>query len=476
MGKFKNWRYYLNKILSVPLYIKITGAFILIIIVLEFTTIMSIYLIFYKHDQQHLKESGKQTGKIIADMAEDYVEANNIRQLKDNLKFEIIHNKILRYIIVKRNDGEIITFVSKNGYKIGQNKKSYNDGIIDLNFPILNDNNSGRFGPIGTRVGTISVGVTWGVSHYFFKIIIIFITFVLLPLLLPMIMVFVWISLFILRPITNLSVAIESAKNKNYAIAVQIPRYTDEKLVKLISEFNNMLIVFNKTGNKWENKDLRRKEFIEEIIKAQEAERKKLARELHDELGQFLIYINMKFHVFENLYDIKQENEHIKEMRFNILKEIDIIKNITKSLKPGVLYELGLYKAIIQHTRELKLNHGMEIEIHTSGDELFKAEEYIEVNIYRIFQEAFSNIIRHSNATFVKVVINYEKCIFKAIIEDNGKGIKSYKIDKNINDNFGISSMKERAEILGGSLYIKTKAGLGTIINLSIPIYDNTKE
>ena len=135
-----------------------------------------------------------------------------------------------------------------------------------------------------------------------------------------------------------------------------------------------------------------------------------------------------------------------------------------------MLYELGLYKAIMQYAEEIKFNHGIGVEIFTAGMQEFKADEYTEINIYRIFQETFSNIIRHSNATAVKIAINFENCIFSAIIEDNGKGFKPDKADKNKNENFGIIGMKERAEILGGSLHIKTKAGHGTTVSFNIPL------
>ena len=483
MGIFKDRRYYINKLLSVPVYIKITGVLFLIVVILEFVTIISIYVIFYKQDQLHLKESGNSTGKTIADMSEDYVESNDIVRLKDNLLFEINHSKILKYIIIRKNNGRIITYVSKKGFKIEQKRNNNNEDlplhivikphyhdIVNLSFPILNDDESGRFGPIGTRIGTILIGLSWGISSYFFKIIITFMVFVFLPLVIFIIVLFGWISLSILKPITDLSVATDAAKNGNYNILVQKPKFVDEKLAGLIDGFNNMLSAFKKIENKWETKDLRRKEFIEEIIKAQETERKKLSRELHDEMEQFLVYINMKFKVLEKLYGIGEENRDIEEMRSYIEKEFDNIKNITKELRPGVLYELGLYKAIMQYAEDIKFNHHMDVKIFTSGMEKFKAEEYIEINIYRIFQEVFSNIIRHSKATAIKITINFENSVFAAVIEDNGKGFNLGKADKKDYENFGIIGMKERAEILRGTLSIKTKAGRGTTITLNIPV------
>ncbi len=482
MGIFKNRRYYVNKFLSVPVYVKIFGIIFLAVIILEFATIISIYIIFYKAEYNRLEKSGNAAGKIISYKIEDYIEAGNVAGLRKILCYTVRNSTLLDYAMVKNENGKTIVFVTKKGLKSSGKKISpgysfeyINKNAVDLKFNILNDDKSGKYGPVGAKIGTLQLGVSSDTFHYFFKITVTLIIFVLIPLIILAVIFLWWMSKTVLKPLSELQEASESAKRGNYDITVKTPKFADEKLTGLINGFNNMMLAFRKTEDKWQTKDLRRKEFIEEVIKAQELERKKLSRELHDEMEQFLVYINMKFKVLEKLYGIGEENKDIEEMRSYIAKEFDNIKNITKELRPGVLYELGLYKAIMQYAEEIKFNHGIDVEIFTSGMQEFKADEYTEINIYRIFQEAFSNIIRHSNATAVKIAINFENCIFHAVIEDNGKGFKPGKTDKNKDENFGIIGMKERAEILRGGLHIKTKAGSGTSVSFNIPI-DKTDE
>ena len=477
MDIFKDRRYYINKLLSVPVYIKIIGIIFFAVIILEFTTIVSIYLIFYKSEYHRLKKSGEAAGKIISYKIEDYMEAGNIAGLKKLIYYTVSKSTLLDYVIVRDEKGKVIVFVSKKTLKSLEKKvssdyvlKYFNKNTIGLKLNILNDDESGKYGHVGAKIGTIQLGVSSDTFHYFLKITATLIIFVLIPLIALAVIFLWWMSKTVLKPLSELQEASESAKRGNYDITVKTPKFADEKLVGLINGFNNMMLAFRKTEDKWQTKDLRRKEFIEEVIKAQELERKKLSRELHDEMEQFLVYINMKFKVLEKLYGMGEENRDIEEMRSYIAKEFDNIKNITKELRPGVLYELGLYKAIMQYAEEIKFNHDIGVEIFTAGMQEFKADEYTEINIYRIFQEAFSNIIRHSNATAVKIAINFENCIFSAIIEDNGKGFKPDKADKNKNENFGIIGMKERAEILGGSLHIRTKAGQGTMVSFNIPL------
>ncbi|MHB1680958.1 MAG: sensor histidine kinase [bacterium] len=450
-----------------------------------------------------LKKSTNATGKIIADRVEDYIEANNIIQLKDTLRFELVHSDTVQYIIVRKKDGRIIAYVSKKAVKIefkkyinvpggkinGHNmhrgvrgivrvraggilsdvtiKSPYRRGMINLKFPILNDDTTGKFGPVGNKIGILQIGFYSDYFYYLFRIATTFFIFVFFPLLIFAIIFFRWISISLLKPLSDLSIAAESAKSGNYSMVVATPKFADEKLVGLITGFNSMLTAFSKTEYKWESRDLRRKEFLTEIVKAHESERKILSRELHDELEQFLIYINMKFGMLGSMDNAVLINEHIKEIRNSILNQLDIIKNITKELRPGIVYELGLYKAIVQYIMEIKLNHNIQTEIHTVGMEEFKIDEYTEISIYRIFQEIFSNIIRHSKASKVKVVISFKKRIFRAIIEDNGVG---FKYNKKFSENYGINGMKERVELLGGTLYIKTSPGLGVTIIMDIPI------
>jgi len=482
-----NFRYYINKILSVPIYIKITGILLLIVVALEFATIFSLYIFYYRQEHARLKKSGSAAGRIIAYRIEDYMEENNIPKLKEMIKFDVANSSIVQYMVVKKEDGSVIAYAAKKGFRIEQGKyiKRHGNAIVygvrvispypkyemvDLKSPVVNDDTSGRYGRVGAEIGTLRIGLFSDSFHHFLDMTLIFIIFVLFPLIISTIIFFRWISISVLKPLSDLSDAAESAKKGNYNIVVSTPKFADEKLAGLINGFNDMLSAFSKTEYKWENKDLRRKEFIKEVIGAQEFERKKLSRELHDEMEQFLVYISMKFKILGKIYNIERGNEHIDEMMSYIAKEFDNIKNITKELRPGVLYELGLYKALMQYAEEIKFNHNIKVEIFTAGMQEFKSDEYTEINIYRIFQEAFSNIIRHSNADAVKITINFENCIFHAVIEDNGKGFKMVKADKSKGENFGIIGMKERAEILGGTINIKTKPGSGTTIVLNIPI------
>ena len=133
MGIFKDRRYYINKFLSVPVYIKIVGIIFLAVIILEFATIISIYIIFYKAEYNRLEKSGNAAGKIISYKIEDYMEAGNIAGLRKLLCYTVRNSTILSYAMVKNEKGKIIVFVRKKRFKIV--KKKYRP-VIPLNISI----------------------------------------------------------------------------------------------------------------------------------------------------------------------------------------------------------------------------------------------------------------------------------------------------------------------------------------------------
>ncbi len=395
-----NPRHILRKILSVPIHIKIIGILFAAVIVLELATIVSLYIIFSGREYSRIVKTGNAAGKIIAYRIKGYLKEGDTLKLKKMLRYNISISPILMYIVVRTNGGRIIASASKKGVSEAAPKygflrlrgggkpsgafiKSPYGHIINLSFPVI-EGKGGGLNAAGTKIGTVAIGLLFDSFHYFFKITVTFIIFVLFPLIIFTVIFFRWISLSVLKPLSDLSTAAYSAKNGDYGIVVPTPDLADKKLAGLITGFNDMLAAFNKAEYKWETKDLRRKEFLAEIIAAQESERKKLSRELHDELEQFLIYINMKFGILQKLDSAALRNECIKEMRQGILEQLDIIKNITKELRPGLVYELGLYKALMQYAEEIKSNHNIQVEIYAAGMKEFKAGEDIEIGIYRI--------------------------------------------------------------------------------------------
>jgi PAS domain S-box-containing protein len=194
---------------------------------------------------------------------------------------------------------------------------------------------------------------------------------------------------------------------------------------------------------------------------AREEERKSMAREIHDELGQILTALKIDL---SSLTEGSAEEQqlplrNVKSMNELIDMAIETVKRISAELRPPVLDDLGIAVALEWQAEELNKRTKIKCEF-TSKPEDIVLDPDRSIAIFRIFQEALTNVIRHSNASKVKAVLTKETDRIVLTIKDNGKGIEKKQIaDPKA---FGIIGMKERAHFLGGEVRINSAPGKGT--------------
>lgn len=201
-----------------------------------------------------------------------------------------------------------------------------------------------------------------------------------------------------------------------------------------------------------------------------EDERKSIAREIHDELGQNLTAIKILLSMLKKniLQDdlLNQINEIIKICD----STINSIQNITSKLRPELLDELGLIPAIEWQLKKFFEQTKIEYILNIP-DEVIHLNSEKETALFRIFQEALTNVARHSNASRVRVSITIDDRNLIMEIYDNGKGITQNQI--NNPNSLGILGMKERSMLLGGEFIIKSTMNSGTIVRVKIPIEES---
>lgn len=228
--------------------------------------------------------------------------------------------------------------------------------------------------------------------------------------------------------------------------------------------------------------DLQKKELLGvKVIMAQEEERQRISRDMHDGLAQSLTNIVIKSEICEKLFDIdsvrtKNEIHELKGLARNSLKEI---REIIFDLRPMSLDDLGLMPTLEQYTAKFARDTGIEICIRPY-DKRFTVDPIIEVAVFRIVQEALNNIKKHSQASSCIIDIGIEGGFLTAKIMDNGVGFdtKSLKKPEKLScyySGFGIYNMKQRAELLRGILNIESKPGDGTSIVLKVPLFNSNE-
>lgn len=205
------------------------------------------------------------------------------------------------------------------------------------------------------------------------------------------------------------------------------------------------------------------------LEQVREEERKVIARELHDELGQTLTALKMDISLLSQgvSKSDNSQNKAIERMSGLVETAIYAEQNISAKLRPGLLIDLGLNTAIQWQAAEFRKRTGIQCEV-TMDDEDFDVRGTSAMAIFNILQEALTNVARHSQATKVEIYIKKDSGKLILTVRDNGKGITPDQISGF--GSFGIIGMKERAQSCGGNLEISGAHGKGTSVLLSIPV------
>jgi PAS domain S-box-containing protein len=214
-------------------------------------------------------------------------------------------------------------------------------------------------------------------------------------------------------------------------------------------------------------KALQDKQNLQKLIQAQEDERKRIARDLHDELGQQLTSLRLKLDSAKNLCrdeEICGKIEEIQKVAESIDKGVDFL---TWELSPSILDDLGLAAAIENYVRQWSLQTGVQAELISTNLKKTRLAPEAETNLYRIVQEALNNVYKHAKAKTVDVVLDKREDLINLIIGDNGTGFNP-KSKKKRSKGLGLTGMRERATLLGGTLEIESAAGQGTTIYVRI--------
>ncbi len=200
-----------------------------------------------------------------------------------------------------------------------------------------------------------------------------------------------------------------------------------------------------------------------EIIR--EEERTVLARQIHDELGQILTSFKL------DLSWLAKNQQAILEKSKDLLKlsdsTIESVQRISTELRPGVLDELGLIGAMELQAQEFQTRSGIECHTDLDADDE-KLDRNMATALFRIFQEALTNVARHAQATQIDIDLNEEKGHLVLVVHDNGRGIDESQI--NSSKSIGLIGMRERAEVFGGKVEITGAPGKGTRLVARVPV------
>jgi signal transduction histidine kinase len=201
---------------------------------------------------------------------------------------------------------------------------------------------------------------------------------------------------------------------------------------------------------------------LRRVVDAQETERRRLARELHDETGQALTSILLGLKALEESADAGA----VGELRQLVVDTLQDVRRLAVELRPPVLDDFGLDAALERLSSSFSEQTGMPVRFESSlGDE--RLPEEVETALYRIVQEALTNVVKHAQAQSVSVVVGRNGDSAIALVEDDGQGFDPTHTRP---DGFGVEGMRERVALLDGHLRVESQAGAGTTIVAEVPL------
>jgi PAS domain S-box-containing protein len=215
---------------------------------------------------------------------------------------------------------------------------------------------------------------------------------------------------------------------------------------------------------------------LQEITRAQEEERRRIARELHDETAQDMIILLRQVDKLMAKADnlSAESNALLEELRQKTKETLDGVHRFSQDLRPSILDDLGLLPALEWLASDLTEHFGIEVEMKVLGT-VRRLPPEVELVVFRIAQEALRNVWKHSGASKARATLKFGDDKAVLTVEDEGKGFKlpARVDDLTVAGKLGLAGMQERAQLIGGKLKLKSKPGKGTTVTLEFSVWAN---
>lgn len=285
---------------------------------------------------------------------------------------------------------------------------------------------------------------------------------VAIVLVVGLIIVAVLVSLLVQRvsdPIQNLVTQARQVSAGDYDAQVTLSR---------IKEIRELGMAFNEMVEQIRKYRAGVRQYVADITRSQEDERRRIARELHDDTVQSLIAIGQRIELIKDMLDDPAEaRNRLSELRAMVTGAIASVRQFSRDLRPLTLEDLGLVAAMQYLVNQLNQSEGIEVELEVDGNPDGLLPD-MEVAIYRILQEALNNVRRHAQATSVKVLACFTPEEVQLTVTDNGKG---FVVPESITDfasagSFGMMGLQERAQLFGGNIFVESQPYEGTIVRM----------
>ncbi len=416
--------------------------------------------------RNELQQRGLAIGTSLAVQSRDLILTNNQFALYRLVKDTSNADKDLVYAFVLDTTGNILVHTFNEGFPtdlLGKNQlksgepygvqllQTEDDTIQDVAIPVLD----GKAGVI--RVGMSEATINAAVAEYIRNISLWVIVILAIGL-----SVAYGLAHILTGPISRLAEAARAVGRGDFTW--QTPVWAKDEIGSLGTAFKDM-------SEELKHKEEMRVQLLAKVISAQEEERKRIARELHDETSQTLTSLMVGLRFIEDSADATQIRGEIAQLRALAAQTLSDVHHLATELRPSLLDDLGLFAAVQRYTKEYSDKMGINVDCHVSSLSGQRLPSEVEVAVYRIIQEALTNVAKHAEANNVSVVLRYRDSSLVATIEDDGKGFDVNSLMASAHGKrLGLFGMHERASLIGGKLAIESEPEVGTTVFLEVPL------
>lgn len=421
--------------------------------------------------ESRLEEQAVSVARDLAARAVDPILVNDLYALLQLLVETQENNADVRYAFVMDPQGRVLVHTFGPGFPVGllqangvapevhhraEVLETDEGKIWDVAVPIF----EGRSGTV--RVGLSETSVLQAIDALTARLLLT--TLVVSAGAVAAAVVLTWV---LTRPILTLARAARAVGEGD--LTHRVASWANDEIGELADSFNDMAEALTRAALERSERDQLRAQYVQRVIAAQEEERKRIARELHDSTSQSLTSLLLGL---RRLAESSQEEEARKrsdELRVVASEALEEVHNLALQLRPSLLDDLGLPAALERLVEEARRRYGLRVDmaIHGLGDGRLPAE--VETTIYRIVQEALTNVARHAMATMASVLLEKRGAELLAIVEDDGVGYEA-GAPAGSRPGLGIYGMHERVALLGGRLAIESRPGHGTSLFVQVPL------
>jgi len=275
------------------------------------------------------------------------------------------------------------------------------------------------------------------------------------------------VNYFVLRaafkPLELLEATTRAVREGDTGARVQLANLTDPQIAELADTFNATLDQLDRDRNQV-------RDLASQVVRAQEDERNSISRELHDDTAQVLFAQILRFANLKN-----HQNPEIRAVAESLeqstVEALEGVRRLALELRPPALDDLGLYEALGELSQRMSESRGVQIDYEWRGSKTRLAPD-IELALYRVAQEAFSNVAEHSGATRAALDVDRDQAGVRITIRDSGSGFnRDVPVDQDDSGiGLGLFGMEERVTLVGGIFTIWSRVGVGTEVTARVPL------